>query len=140
MIGAALLGDSDDEDYTLPHEPPDRMLGLHDHTAGSSSRPPAEPKIAPAQFEIMQSLQSELIHMRKSHEDRFDVVMRKSQKPDEALASLFLGQQTLLEQLREDRTQQDWYAAACAYGTQYLAFVTFSSSYALRPSFAEILR
>jgi hypothetical protein len=39
----------------------------------------------------MQSLQVELIHMRKSQEDRFDVVMRKSQKHDEALALLFLG-------------------------------------------------
>jgi hypothetical protein len=47
--------------------------------------------MAQAQFELMQSLQSELIHMRKSQEDMFDAVMRKLQKHDEALASLFLG-------------------------------------------------
>jgi hypothetical protein len=82
LLGATLLGsDSDDEDYTL-----------RDGTAGSSSRPPTAPDMAQAQFELMQSLQSELIHMRKSQEDRFDVVMRKPQKHDEALASLFLGQ------------------------------------------------
>jgi len=68
LLGAALLAsDSDDEDYTL-----------RDDTAGSSSRPPTEPNTAQAQFELMQSLQAELIHMRKSQEDRFDAVMRKS--------------------------------------------------------------
>jgi len=46
--------------------------------------------------------------MRKSQEDRFDAVMRKSQKHDEALASLFLGQRTLLEQMREDRAHNDY--------------------------------
>ena len=64
--------------------------------------------MAQAQFELMQSLQAELIHMRKSQEDRFDAVMRKSQKHDEALASLFLGHQTLLEQMREDRAHNDY--------------------------------
>ena len=68
LIGAALLAsDSDDEDYTL-----------QDDTMGSSSRPPTKPNMAQAQFELMQSLQAELIHMRKSQEDRFDAVMRKS--------------------------------------------------------------
>jgi len=68
LLGAALLArDSDDEDYTL-----------RDDTAGSSSRPPTEPNTTQAQFELMQSLQVELIHMRKSQEDRFDAVMRKS--------------------------------------------------------------
>ena len=46
--------------------------------------------------------------MRKSQEDRFDAAMRKSQKHDEALASLFLGQQTLLEQMMEDRAHNDY--------------------------------
>jgi hypothetical protein len=53
LLGAALLGsDSDDEDYTL-----------QDGTARSSSRPPTAPNTAEAQFELMQSLQAELIHM-----------------------------------------------------------------------------
>jgi len=56
----------------------------------------------------MQSLQAELIHMRKSQEDRFDAMMRKLQKHNEALALLFLGQQTLLEQMREDRAHNDY--------------------------------
>jgi len=34
--------------------------------------------------------------------------MRKSQKHNEALTSLFLGQQTLLEQTREDRAHNDY--------------------------------
>ena len=56
LLGAALLGsDNDDEDYTL-----------RDDTAGSSSRPPTASNTAHAQFELMQSLQAELIHMRKS--------------------------------------------------------------------------
>jgi hypothetical protein len=98
LLGAALLGsDSDDEDYTL-----------RDDTAGSNSRAPTAPNMAQAQFELMQSLQSELIHMRKSKEDRFDAVMRKSQKHDEALTSLFVGQQTLLEQMREDTAHNDY--------------------------------
>ena len=68
LLGAALLGsDIDDKDYTL-----------RDDTVGSSSRPPTEPNTAQAQFELMQSLQAELIHMRKSQEDRFDAMMRKS--------------------------------------------------------------
>ena len=46
--------------------------------------------------------------MRKSQEDMFDAMMRKSQKHDEALALLFLGQQTLLEQMREDRVHNDY--------------------------------
>ena len=81
---------------------------MRDDTAGSSSRPLTEPNTPHAQFELMQSLQAELIHMRKSQEDRFDAVMRKSQKHDEAMASLFLGQQTLLEQMREDRAHNDY--------------------------------
>ena len=81
LLGAALqASDSDDENYTL-----------RDDTTGSSSRPPTAPNMAHAQFELMQSLQVELIHMRKSQDDRFDVVMRKSQKHDEMMASLFLG-------------------------------------------------
>jgi hypothetical protein len=64
--------------------------------------------MAQAQFELMQSLQLELIHMRKSQEDRFDAMMRKPQKHDEALASFFLGQQTLLEQMREDKAHNDY--------------------------------
>jgi hypothetical protein len=80
LLGAALLGsDSDDEDYTL-----------RDDTVGSNSRAPIAPNTTHAQFELMQSLQLELFHMRKSQEDRFDAVMRKSQKHDEALASLFV--------------------------------------------------
>jgi hypothetical protein len=68
LLGAAVLGsDSDDEDYTL-----------RDDTVGSSSRLLTAPNMAQAQFELMQSLQSEPIHMRKSQEDRFDAVMRKS--------------------------------------------------------------
>ena len=68
LLGATLLGsNSDDEDYTM-----------RDDTAGSSSRPPTAPNTTQAQFELMQSLQSELIHMRKSQKDRFDAVMRKS--------------------------------------------------------------
>jgi hypothetical protein len=43
LLGAALLAsDSDDEDYTLRGD-----------TAGSSSRPPTEPNMAQAQFELM---------------------------------------------------------------------------------------
>ena len=98
LLGAALLAsDTDDEDYTL-----------QDDTAGSSSKPPTEPNTTQAQFELMQSLQAELIHMRKSQEDRFDAMMRKSQKHDEALASLFLGQQTLLQQMRDDRAHNNY--------------------------------
>jgi len=68
LLAAALLAsDSDYEDYTL-----------RDDTTGSSSRPLTEPNMTLAQFELMQSLQAELIHMRKSQEDRFDAVMRKS--------------------------------------------------------------
>ena len=81
LLGAKLLcSDSDDEDYTLSND-----------TIGSSSRPPTAPNMVHAQFELTQSLQLELIHMRKSQDDRFDVVMRKSQKHDEMMASLFLG-------------------------------------------------
>ena len=81
---------------------------MWDDTTGSSSRPPIEPNMAHVKFELMQSLQVELIHMRKSQEYRFDAVMRKSQKHDEALASLFLGQQTLLEQMRKARAHNDY--------------------------------
>ena len=98
LLAAALLAsNNDDEDYTL-----------WDDIAGSSSRPPTKPNKAQAQFEVMQSLQVELIHMRKSQEDMFDAVMRKSKKQDEALASLFLGQQKLLEQMREDKAHNDY--------------------------------
>jgi hypothetical protein len=98
LLGAVLLAsNNDDEDYTL-----------QDDTMGSSSRPPTEPNTIQAQFELMQFLQAKLIHMRKTQKDRFDVVMRKSQKHDEALALLFLGQQTLLEQMREDRAHNNY--------------------------------
>ena len=58
LLGASLLdSDSDDKDYTL-----------RDDTAGSSSRPLTAPNMVHAQFELTQSLQLELIHMRKSQE------------------------------------------------------------------------
>jgi len=84
--------------------------------------------MAQAQFELMQSLQAKLIHMRKSQEDRFDAVMSKSQQHDEALASLFLGQQTLLEQMREDRAHNDYQFAYIFNKTGMMLFVPMPPS------------
>jgi hypothetical protein len=66
--------------------------------------------------------------MRKSQEDKFDVVMRKSQKHDEALASLFVGQQTLLEQMREDRAHNNYQFAYIFNKTSMLPHVPIPPS------------
>jgi len=56
---------------------PYNKVQINDHVAESSFGPLVEPKIARAQFELMQSLQDELIQMRKTQEDMFVAVMRK---------------------------------------------------------------
>ena len=54
--------------------------------------------------------------------------MRKSQKHDKALASLFLGQQTLLEQMREDRAHNDYQFAYIFNKTGMMLFVPMPPS------------
>jgi hypothetical protein len=56
---------------------PYNKVQINDHVVGSSFGPLVEPKIARAQYELMQSLQDELIQMRKTQEDLFFAMMRK---------------------------------------------------------------
>lgn len=111
LMGAFLSdsdSDTEDDDYVMPPSQRSFPPAAHDHEAGGSGAAREDHLPIPTSeysMTALMSMQQQMVEMQKQLIDMQKVQQKRNEEQDETLASLFRGQNMLLEQMREDRAQ-----------------------------------